>query len=273
MLKITKPSTFIKIPRIFVNRFTTNLGYIPDKPSNKDLLFSNSFMVNANVGGDVSLIERFKPISNQYNIGSCTANATADAFEAQIARRDNISPTKVKDLSRLFIYWNARNIDTPPCGHIDNGSGIRFAFDSVRRYGVPLEADYPYDTSKVNKKPGFLVYKKAIQNKLKAFYRIDGVGHNRLTQIKQALNAGNPVVFGTQITNFFRGIRDDSVVQKPSSGFIGGHAMVIVGWSESKDAFQVRNSWGESWGNNGYCYMSADYIRWEKTSDLWVPTI
>ena len=35
--------------------------------------------------------------------------------------------------------------------------------------------------------------------------------------------------------------------------------MLIVGYSDAKQVFIVRNSWGTHWGDNGYCYMPYDY--------------
>jgi len=33
-----------------------------------------------------------------------------------------------------------------------------------------------------------------------------------------------------------------------------------VGFDDSRQWFIVRNSWGTSWGDAGYCYMPYNYI-------------
>ncbi|MFN8182348.1 MAG: C1 family peptidase [Bacteroidia bacterium] len=33
------------------------------------------------------------------------------------------------------------------------------------------------------------------------------------------------------------------------------HAVVIIGWDDSKNAWLVRNSWGVYWGENGYAWV------------------
>jgi len=190
-----------------------------------------------------------------------------------LAKRKDCDPALIDDLSRLFIYWNARNLTNPPICNVDDGSHIRLAFDSMARYGVPSEKTYPYDISKVNKRPTLISYREAIKNRISKFYRIDGKGATRILQIKQALSAGNPVVFGTKVAESFKHITNDAVVFNPKKGYIGGHAMVIVGWSETKQAFEVRNSWGEDWGVKGYCWMDKDYISASITADIWVPTV
>lgn len=257
----------------FSARFFTNFGYKIDDPNPNDLLFSNSPLASAPMVENPDLRKYFKEISNQYQLSSCSANACIDSIESMIAKKDNVDPVHVPDLSRLFDYWNARNLETPPCADKDDGSRIRLCFDSVARYGVPTEAIYPYDVSKVNVRPTLLSYREAIKNRISAFYRISTTGATRIGQMKQALSAGNPIVFGTKVADSFRYVRDDSVIQVPLGGFIGAHAMVACGWDESKQAFCVRNSWGTDFGANGYCYMSKEYLMADFTRDLWVATI
>lgn len=36
------------------------------------------------------------------------------------------------------------------------------------------------------------------------------------------------------------------------------HAVVLIGWDDSKRAFLLRNSWGTNWGDGGYCWLSYD---------------
>lgn len=41
---------------------------------------------------------------------------------------------------------------------------------------------------------------------------------------------------------------------------VGGHSMSIVGFDDHEKMFVVRNSWGEHWGDRGYCYVSYDFF-------------
>ncbi|CAF5185474.1 unnamed protein product, partial [Rotaria sp. Silwood1] len=36
--------------------------------------------------------------------------------------------------------------------------------------------------------------------------------------------------------------------------------MLVVGYSNHSKAFIVRKSWGEYWGDDGYCYIPYDYM-------------
>lgn len=269
--KINTGTELISAP-FWKAKLFTNLGYIEDGPG-EDLKYSQSPMISTPISQNPNLQPYFKPVSDQYSIGSCVANAVADSFEAQIAQRKGISPAQVEDLSRLFIYWNARNLENPPTCNVDKGSRIRLAFDCMSRYGCPAEKVYPYDISKVNVRPTILAYREAIKNRIDKFYKIDATGNARVSQIKQALSAGNPVVFGTRIANSFRLVNSDAIIYKPNGDWLGRHAMTVCGWSEDKQAFMVRNSWSVYWGNAGYCWMDKNYITSDITTDLWVPTI
>ena len=166
-------------------------------------------------------------------------------------------------------------MDTPPTCKTDSGSKIRLAFDAIKRYGVCKETAWAYDSSKTNVQPSFIAYKEAIQNKITAYYRITSSGEQKLQEIKNALAQNHPIVFGIPVANSFRSVNSDKVIRiigDPGDPVIGGHALVITGWSASKQAFEVRNSWGLTFGVNGYCYMHKDYII-GLSSDLWVPTI
>lgn len=36
--------------------------------------------------------------------------------------------------------------------------------------------------------------------------------------------------------------------------------MLCVGYSDESEMFIVRNSWGQGWGDGGYCYIPYDYL-------------
>jgi len=79
-------------------------------------------------------------------------------------------------------------------------------------------------------------------------------------QIKQALVDHGPLVTSLQVTPAFQAykggiFRDDSPPPKePTSG----HAVVIVGWDDSKakgGCWRIENSWGERWGELGFMWI------------------
>jgi hypothetical protein len=153
----------------------------------------------------------------------------------------------------------------------DSGAYIRSAFESLTKFGICEELLWPYVPSKVLTSPSFQAQQQARGHKIHSYYRIKSTGAQRITDTIAALRAYKPVVFGTLIDQEFRGIRTMSPVGIPKGPTIGGHAMVVVGYTHGN--FLVKNSWGTGWGVNGYWTMSPDYFAWEKTWDIWVPTL
>ncbi len=273
---VNEPSTLISIPSTTWLRI--NFGYkehddVITNISKEDIDFERTSLARAPLQDEVSVRKYFKEISQQYHLSACTANAIADSTEAEIARSKNLPPEKVNDISRLFIYWNSRNNERPPGAHKDDGSFIALGFDAVKRYGVPAEYLWPYDISKVLDRPSPKAYAMAYANKIANYYSINSQGDNRILDVIKALSSGRSVVFGTRINDDFRKISGYQIVKPPTGGFIGRHALIITAWSASKKAFEIRNSWGEGWGDLGYTYFSPEYITSSITRDLFVPTV
>ena len=49
---------------------------------------------------------------------------------------------------------------------------------------------------------------------------------------------------------------------------VGGHAVLAVGYNQKQKRFLVRNSWGKSWGKDGYCTMPYEYLE-TQAADFW----
>jgi C1A family cysteine protease len=51
---------------------------------------------------------------------------------------------------------------------------------------------------------------------------------------------------------------------------VGGHAVLAVGYDDSKRTFLIRNSWGANWGKKGYFTIPYAYLTSPKlASDFW----
>jgi C1A family cysteine protease len=50
---------------------------------------------------------------------------------------------------------------------------------------------------------------------------------------------------------------------------VGGHAMTIVGYDLNKKLLLVRNSFGEDWGLDGYCWMPFEFVN-DNVWDSWI---
>lgn len=216
------------------------------------------------------IILEYTPISNQLDIGSCVANATCDCLEVLKGLEDK---NNVTQLSRLFVYWNAR-LYTKETGK-DGGCYIHNAMDSLTTLGVCTESLWPYDVNNVFIQPNQLAYKQGDDNTFNYFYQIISDDDDRVKDIEAAIRANHPVVFGTLVGQELMDYIGEEKVFNPPLTSKGGHAMLITGVrinSSGKREFYIRNSWGFAWGIQGHCWFSEEYIKWNETSDIFVGT-
>jgi len=69
--------------------------------------------------------------------------------------------------------------------------------------------------------------------------------------IKNALQDG-PIVFYMDVYSDFKNYTGGIYELTPSATYEGGHAIVLVGYDEENSCWICKNSWGTSWGENGY---------------------
>lgn len=200
------------------------------------------------------------PIVDQGQLGSCTANALAGATEfAEIKNGAQEQP-----LSRLFIYYNERSLE----GDIDqdNGAQIRTGIKTLNQQGVCSEALWPYDISRFKDRPDDVCQQDALSRKIVSYHRLLS-----LDDILVCLADGFPLCFGISVYESFESdeVAKTGIVPMPGKNerMLGGHALLMVGFDQSKEQFIFRNSWG-MWGDKGYGYLPFDYVR-TLADDLW----
>lgn len=66
-----------------------------------------------------------------------------------------------------------------------------------------------------------------------------------------------PAVVGTDWVEGFGEVDAKGFVQLTGS-VIGGHAYLIIGYSEKRKAYRALNSWGESWGERGRFWVRQE---------------
>jgi len=204
-------------------------------------------------------------ILDQGNLGSCTANAISNAFLFEkMKQKDAI----LFQPSRLFIYYNERAIEGTI--RLDSGAQIRDGIKTINKQGVCSEIEWPYTTSKFKTKPSAKCFIDALQNQLLQYLSIS----QDLTSLKSSLAQGYPFPFGFSVYESFESdeVAKTGIVPMPSKDekCMGGHAVLAVGYDDSKKAFIVMNSWGTSWGDKGFFYLPYDYMtNANLASDFW----
>jgi C1A family cysteine protease len=253
-------------------------GWRRELPDHRDFMYSmHAECLNpVALPPKVDLRAQMSPVENQSQLGSCVANATCGALEflellglkSPDAVPEEFS-NQFEDISRLFIYYNARTLDGTTA--YDWGTYLRSAVKAIRLWGICREKLWPYNISQYAVRPDIGCYTEAFNHKILTGYRVD---NSQLNQMKQAMAQGYPVMFGMSVYESFesRSVFQSGMVPMPnkSERLMGGHAMCCVGYDDSMGHFIVRNSWGAQWGDKGYCYIPYEYLNsLNLASDFW----
>jgi|694.fasta_scaffold03868_33 C1A family cysteine protease len=236
-----------------------NFNIKPSRQDNRDYIYRNDS--TKVLRESVDLREWDSDVESQDSLGSCSANAITNAYELCVNR---LYPEYFTHLSRLFIYYNTR----AEYGdiQIDNGIFLRDGLKSLAKFGVCEESLWPYDLEKFDDRPTDECYANAKKRKILKYQKLISIYY-----ITQVLNNNKPVVFGMEIYDSFMDLNERiSTVNFPGrkEKSLGGHAMCMVGYDLEKRLFLAKNSFGTTWGNNGYCWIPFDYIR-QEGYDIW----
>ena len=231
-----------------------------DKPSSAPSLTTP----NMKLPDRVDLRVHCPPVENQLKTNSCVANAVIGALEYHQIKDGR----PLTDLSRLFVYFNARKLSDST--HVDQGSFIHHGMASILAYGACEARMWPFVEAMVTTVPTEACYHNARHYEAVQYARTP-----RGTSALTALANGLPIVFGIFAPGEYYEVaaqtgrmpRPDQVVtQRPPSG----HAMLIVGYDMAERHYLVRNSWGAGWAEQGYCWIPFETMdAWSLEEDFW----
>lgn len=270
-------------------RASQGMGWIPDVPSVLDytagheavkpMLVKTSLPTAPPAPTQVDLRRYFPPIWDQQELGACTAHAAA----ALVGYFEKKALGRTIDVSRLFIYKSTRDL-TGATG--DSGAYLRTTMEALAVFGAPPETYWPYDGSpaasnkRLDAEPTAFCYAFARNFASTTYFRLDPANmppDQVLGNIKSHLASGFPAMFGFPAYDEYMNAGPDGKVAFPSatSHLNGGHANVAVGYDDhlaigtDAGALLVRNSWGTTWGMQGYAWLSYKYVTEGLAVDWW----
>lgn len=242
--------------------------------------------LSAKAASSVDLRQWCSPIENQGGLGSCTANAAMGVVE-YFERR---SCGRHVDGSRLFVYKTTRNL-IGVTG--DTGAWLRNAMGALTLCGVPHERYWPYTDADpdFDVEPPQFVYAVADNFEALKYFAHDPLNANIarpavLKSVKDYLAAGVPSMYGFFGYPSFDSGNVPGDVPLPTKDELAGdpawgHAIVAVGYDDARKiknpinnktttgALLFRNSWGTTWGDQGYGWMPYDYLLAGVALDFW----
>lgn len=243
---------------------------------------------------DNSTLAAFPPIGHQGGLGSCVAWASTYymmSHEVCLALGCDNKTYKTHVFSPKWTY-NLIN------GGADNGSMFSQAFAVMEKHGAAHWTEFPYDTNYLAWDMVSDHWKRAITYRMKPSTYTNINTDAGMANVKQLLANGHVIMIGTYINSWV--VR--KVLANPLSasnpfvgqyivthlnGTSGGHAMAIVGyddkiWTDFNNngtvetqelgAFKIVNSYGPTWGNQGFGWAAYDAFRSTSTVPNFVVT-
>lgn len=245
-----------------MERKVQRYGWVPDLPDARDYMYAAPQRVLTTLPSQFDLRPLCPPVVDQGALGSCTANAIANAHLFNQRKQQAAQPFLP---SRLFIYYNERVMEGTVSS--DSGAMIRDGIKSIAKQGVCPEKQWPYAITKFTRKPTPACYKEAAKHQAVSYQRLV----QTLTQLKGCLASGSPFVFGFTVYESFESqtVAKTGTVPMPAASerVLGGHAVLAVGYDDSSQRFIVMNSWGADWGMQGFFTIPYAYLTDTNLSD------
>ena len=184
------------------------------------------------------------PIKRQ-SCGDCWAFASAAQVESSLL----MAGWSQKDLAEQHI------LDCSGAGSCGGGTRLTALTWVVGSKGVSDEAGYPYAggvqhaCKPIASGPGKLIATGFVNGEWPS-----------VANIKTALATYGPVsvsIYATPLLQSFGGPNGDpnEVFNEQNNGNGTNHAILIIGWSDAKQAWLIKNSWGTDWGVNGFGWV------------------
>ena len=161
--------------------------------------------------------------------------------------------------SVMYSYVRSRQLEGRFDANPKTGCWITTANRIGFGWGWPNEVAWPYDGSAANWPPKSEppdIDQLAKELRLSVYQRI-----RTLVEAKMALYNKMPICIALPIHSQWKAATNGEI-RLPETGeqLRDTHCVVLVGYDDSRSRFIVRNSWGTTWGDNGYGYLPYEYF-------------
>lgn len=205
---------------------------------------------------------------HQGAIGSCTGWSTGYGAMTILramqrgwaGKTDTITQNA---LSALYLYNQAR------IGSCAGGAYISKAASLAKEEGSVLSARFDRFKNNCEIVPSVADSLAALPNRVKDFLTLFSSttsGPTKIEKVRLSLARRAPVVVGVQLRKNFTACTAVAPYWEPTLGdttYMGGHAMVVIGYDDGKQAFELLNSWGTQWGDGGFGWIRyTDFARY-----------
>lgn len=186
-------------------------------------------------------------VKNQGKCGSCWAFSATGSLEGQFFKKTG----KLVSLSEQDLIDCTGDCQTTGC----EGGLVEEAFSCIRNMGgIESETDYPYEAKD----------DKCRFNKTKSVTSLSNyvdIKHFNENALQKAVATIGPISVAIDASDFdFAHYKEGVYESSNCNAFTLDHGVLVVGYGteKGKEYWLVKNSWGPSWGMNGYIKMSRN---------------
>lgn len=179
--------------------------------------------------------------------GSELSYALATCLEYYVNLDDNYKDNLSPDYIALSLQSSGKSVN------------LRDAFLFLVENGTVSAAIMPYDANNIPYAVN-ATQKFKIANYLHIFRDVTR-GQQKIFEVRKALMRGNPVLIELQSDPSIRNLSHTEMWSPNKTGSELA-PLIVVGYDEVEQAFEVQGCWGSSWGQSGY--MKIRYDDFEK---------
>ena len=213
---------------------------------------------------DLSASPSFPAIGDQQSQGSCTAwAATYYAYGYMEAVDNGWMGAKTGVTAQLLSpAWTYNKVN----GGVDGGSWEWDNMMVLKDWGGATMATMPYTQYDYTDWGPPESYREAPLHRILDAYHIPYVDSTTVDTVKTLITQGAPVTFGIDANEYNQAFADGGHVISSSeyNSRNPNHANTFVGFDDTitddgeVGAFRVANSWGASWGDSGFYWMTYE---------------
>jgi hypothetical protein len=198
----------------------------------------------------------YTSIKNQGSCGSCWAFACVGVLEGAVK----------KFYGGNYNFSEEYLLDCNGYGYSCSGGYFSAHNYHKSNYGARYESCYPYYGYKGTCWSSYC----SVATWISSWYYISGSSSIPSTSsIKNKIYYKGSVAAAVYADSYFQAYSGGTFTRNRSGS--ANHAIILVGWSDSKGAWRLKNSWGTGWGESGLMWIKygvqkvgygANYVNW-----------
>ena len=208
----------------------------------------------------VSLKKYCPEPGNQGSTGSCASFAAVHgAINITNSLQNNIMDKSQIESIRMSSSFVYNQLNTSK--NCSKGTSIIETLDFLTNQGTCFESEFPF-TNDCSIAPDQIASKSKSNLKIDysaVLYDKNSSDIRKENLVKNYLSDSIPVIAVCQISDNFLNLPYGTTIWEQDERrdqYLGHHVMVVIGYDDNTQTFELLNSWGNKWGNGGFVSIS-----------------